>query len=179
MDGRFTFEGRSTTKSTAASVLQFMISLTKSDAGRWLKIGPTWELGNWDLGFGTRLDRVRLKDKERGASSPSHKIFMAAALLLREPRLHFTHSLKEGKLRIDRAIESREEFGEIFHSIATFQKLHPHAASLITRKGGAPTHPLSQSVAHLDLMRCNVVKKGQTKCNSGVGGGGIHFSSVA
>ena len=46
---------------------------------------------------------------------------MAAALLLREPRLHAQFERGENE---DRPSEPREELGEIFHSVATFQKLH-------------------------------------------------------
>ena len=59
-------EGRSTTKSTAASVLQFMISLTKSDAGRWLKIGPNWETGILGSGLGWIESDSKIKrERER------------------------------------------------------------------------------------------------------------------
>ena len=105
----------------------------------------------------------RQRETERGASSASHKIFMAAALLLREPRLHA--QFERGK--------SEEELGEIFHSVATFQKVHLpvlrmlflSAMSWKARKGHSSGSDAAQQRS----------KKGQTKCNSG--GGGIHFSS--
>ena len=126
------------------------------------------EIGILGLGFSwTEPDsKDGKRDRERGASSASHKIFMAAALLLREPRLHA--QFERGNIE--------EELVEIFHSVATFQKVHlpvPRMLFLSVSRKARKGHSSGSDAAQQRS------KKGQTKCNSGGGGGGggIHFSS--
>ena len=79
----------------------------------------------------------------------------------------FTHSLREGG-------NIEEELGEIFHSVATFQKVHlpvPRMLFLSMSRKARKGHSSGSDAAQQRS------KKGQTKCNSGGGGGGIHFSS--